>query len=190
MLSSGGSPWDEIFASSAGLYLVLHSEAQSKRSNRTEAEIIQEILAAGDEIPNNSVAIVTPHRAQRSLLRQVLSDYYGNAVDVIDTVERLQGDERPTVIVSATASDPSAISKNVEFILNLNRANVAFSRTQSRLIVVCSRVLIDYIPADYEHYESALLWKALREICSEEIANLIVNGHEVTLLSIPALSQE
>lgn len=177
--------WNVIFNSPVGLYLVLHNEAQSKRSNETEAEIIQEILSAEHELPDGSVAIVTPHRAQRSLLRQVLADHYGSTVDVIDTVERLQGDERPTVIVSATASDPSAISKNVEFILDLNRSNVAFSRTQSRLIVVCARTLLDYIPADYEHYESAMLWKALRELCTEEIMNTIVNGHEVKLLSIP-----
>ncbi len=179
------SPWDVIFNSPAGLYLVLHDEMQSKRSNETEAAIIQEILSAEHELPAGSVAIVTPHRAQRSLLRQVLSEYYETTVDVIDTVERLQGDERPTVIVSATASDPSAISKNVEFILDLNRSNVAFSRTQARLIVVCARTLLDYIPADYEHYESAMLWKALRELCSEGIMTTTINGHEVNLLSTP-----
>ena len=180
-----GSPWDVIFNSPAGLYLVLHNEAQSKRSNATEAAIIQEILSTEHELPEESVAIVTPHRAQRSLLRQVLSAHYESTVDVIDTVERLQGDERPTVIVSATASDPSAISKNVEFILNLNRSNVAFSRTQARLIVVCARMLLDYVPADYEHYESAMLWKALRELCSEELMRTRVNNHEVSLLSLP-----
>ena len=178
------SPWDIIFDSPAGLYLVLHDEAESKRSNETEAAIVQEILSTEHELPEGAVAIVTPHRAQRSLLRQVLSEHYETTVDVIDTVERLQGDERPTVIVSATASDPSAISKNVEFILDLNRSNVAFSRTQSRLIVVCARTLLDYIPADYDHYESAMLWKALRELCAEEIMNTVVNGHDTSLLSM------
>ncbi len=116
-----------------------------------------------------------------------MTDYYSEEeekeVDVIDTVERLQGGERPTVIVSATASDPSAISKNVEFILDLNRSNVAFSRTQERLIVVCSDTLLDHIPPEFEHYESAMLWKSLRAICSELIATESLNGHKVQIFT-------
>lgn len=102
---------------------------------------------------------------------------------MIDTVERLQGDERPTVIVSATASDPSAIGRNVEFILNLNRANVAFSRTEERLIVVCSETLLDHIPVEVEHYDSALLWKSLRSLCTREVATAGVDGHRVRILT-------
>ena len=100
-----------------------------------------------------------------------------------DTVERLQGDERPTVIVSATASDPSAIAQSAEFILDLNRANVAFSRTEDRLIVVCSSALLDHMPVEVEHYESAMLWKALRTLCTEVVAHTEIEGHEVTILT-------
>lgn len=180
------SPWSNLWQNTIGLYLVLHSECQSKRINQAEVRIIEEILVAGNDIPASSVAIITPHRAQRSLLKQSLPDYYENSVDVIDTVERLQGDERPTVIVSATASDLGAISKNVEFILDLNRSNVAFSRAQNRLIVVCSRTLLDYVPAEYEYYESAMLWKSLRELCSEEVATTSVEGYEVKVYTIPS----
>jgi hypothetical protein len=102
---------------------------------------------------------------------------------VIDTVERLQGDERPTVIVSATASDASAIGRSVEFILNLNRANVAFSRTEDRLIVVCSQTLLDHMPVEVEHYESALLWKSLRALCVREVAVAGIDGHSVRILT-------
>lgn len=177
--------WERLWSDSTGLYLVLHSERQSRKNNPTEVAVIRHILEAHHtQIPEGSVAIVTPHRAQRTLLTSELEDYQ-NVVDVIDTVERLQGGERPTVIVSATASDPSAISKNVEFILNLNRSNVAFSRAQERLIVVCSSSLLDHIPADLEHYEAALLWKALREICSQEVAHETVNGHSVQIFTPP-----
>ncbi|MEG4006568.1 AAA domain-containing protein, partial [Microcoleus sp. Pol11C1] len=137
------------------------------------------------QINDGSVAIVTPHRAQRTLLKTELADYYGKAVDVIDTVEKLQGGERPNIIVSATASDPSAISKNVEFILNLNRSNVAFSRVQERLIVVCSKTLLDYIPAELEHYEETMLWKTLRSECSQLIFTENVNEHKVEVFMPP-----
>jgi len=182
--------WQKLLQGNGGLYLVLHSERQSRRSNTLEVEIIKQILDAGGEIPDSSVAIVTPHRAQRTLLKTELSGYYENAVDVIDTVEKLQGGERPNVIVSATASDPSAISKNVEFILNLNRSNVAFSRVQERLIVVCSKTLLDYIPAELEHYEETMLWKALRSECLQLIFTENVNGHKVEVFTPPFKNKE
>jgi hypothetical protein len=168
------------------LFLVLHSERQSQRSNLLEVRIIEQIIAeTSREIENKSVAIVTPHRAQRTLLKTHLSNY-GNFIDVIDTVESLQGAERPYIIVSATASDPSAISKNVEFILDLNRSNVAFSRAQKQLIVVCSNTLLDHIPAELEHYEETILWKSLRAVCSELIGTQIVDGHQVEVFRPPS----
>lgn len=170
-----------------GLLLVLHSERQSKRSNLLEVRIIKKIIEAAKTnraIENKSVAIVTPHRAQRTLLKNYLNDSR-DLIDVIDTVESLQGDERPYIIVSATASDPSAISKNVEFILDLNRSNVAFSRAQKQLIVVCSKTLLDHIPAELEHYEETMLWKSLRSVCSQLIGTEIVEGHQVQVFMPP-----
>ncbi len=104
---------------------------------------------------------------------------------VIDTVERLQGGERPTVIVSATVSDPAAIGARAEFILDLNRSNVAFSRAQQRLIVVCAEALLDYIPVEAEDYESAMLWKSLRSLCSRQLAAERVDGHTAQIFTQP-----
>ncbi len=104
-------------------------------------------------------------------------------VDVIDTVEKVQGGERDNVIVSATASNPSAIGKNVEFILSLNRSNVAFSRVKKCLIVVCSKTLLDYIPTELENYEEAILWKALRSECSKFVFSQNINGHKIDVFT-------
>jgi hypothetical protein len=46
-------------------------------------------------------------------LRLRLARFVG-PMDVIDTLERLQGNERPAVIVSATASEVSAIGANAD----------------------------------------------------------------------------
>lgn len=181
--------WEKLLQENRGLYLVLHSERESKRSNQLEVEIIKNILDAGGELSNGSTAILTPHRAQRSLLRTELENYHENAVDIIDTVEKVQGGERDNVIVSATASNPSAIGKNVEFILSLNRSNVAFSRVKKRLIVVCSKTLLDYIPTELEHYEEAILWKALRSECSQLIFTENINGHTVEVFT-PSLKNK
>jgi len=174
--------WQQIWEGPHNLNLIVHSERYSRQSNLTEAHIIEQLLNAGGPYDSDSIAVITPHRAQRALLRERLADF-ADAVTVIDTVERLQGGERPTIIVSATASDPNAISSAANFILNLNRTNVAFSRTQSRLIVVCSNALIDHVPAELEDYENALLWKSVRQLCTNNIAITEVDGHSVRILA-------
>jgi hypothetical protein len=184
----GQNPWEVAWTGATGLFLVVHSERESRQANPVEVSIIEQLLHASGAHgaqPAGSVAVVTPHRAQRSLLRNRLGQFYGDgrAIDVIDTVERLQGNERPTVIVSATASDSSAIGRNVEFILNLNRANVAFSRTEERLVVVCSETLLDHMPVEVEHYDSAFLWKSLRGLCTREVAVAGMDGHRVRILT-------
>jgi predicted metalloenzyme YecM len=67
----------------------------------------------------------------------------------------------------------------VQFILDLNRSNVAFSRVKDRLIVVCASSLLDHIPDDLEQYDETMLWKALRSTCSRLLAELEVDGHRV-----------
>jgi len=177
--------WEKLLQGNGGLYLVLHSERESKLSNQLEVKIIKNILDAAGELQDASTAIITPHRAQRTLLKTELADYYEKAVDVIDTVEKVQGGERDNVIVSATASNPPAIGKNVEFLLSLNRSNVAFSRVKKRLIVVASKTLLDYIPTELENYEEAILWKALRSECSQLIFSKQIDGYEVQVFTPP-----
>ena len=176
----GEDPWAAIWQAGHRLLLVVHDENRSAHHNPTEAAIIDAILSAAGDLPPASVAVVTPHRAQRALLQERLAAR-SQAVDMIDTVERLQGGERPTILFSATESDPLVIAQHVEFILDLNRSNVAFSRTQERLVVICARSLLDYIPPEVEHYASALLWKHLRELCDGEVARAEIEGADVII---------
>jgi len=179
-MQEGGS-WNRIWEGRYGLFLVLHNERQSRKYNQFEAEVIEDIIEAGMPHENNSIAVVTPHRAQKHLLRTQLKDYHQGPVSIIDTVEHMQGGERSVVILSATESDPSYINSNVGFILDLNRSNVAFSRSKDRLIVVCSEELINHIPPDYDQYESTILWKALRNVCSRLIASINLQGKRVQI---------
>jgi superfamily I DNA and/or RNA helicase len=173
----------ELWRPSTGLFLVTHTERESKGTNELEVQLVERILSCAGDLGPASVAIVTPHRAQRTLLQTRLSRFT-NMVDVIDTVERLQGGERPNVIFSATVSDPVAIAENVEFILNLNRSNVAFSRAKNRLIVVCSRELLDFIPAELEYYEETILWKTLRQICNRTIGVFTMDTIDVNVTQL------
>ncbi len=175
--SFDGDPWEGLWTGSAGLFLVVHDERSSRKANPTEVAITDRICAAEGICAASDCAVVTPHRAQR----QMLSERLGERVDIVDTVERLQGGERSAVIVSGCASDPSAIASSAEFVLNLNRSNVAFSRVRDRLIVVCASTLLDHIPAEIEHYDSAMLWKSLRATCDELLATTTVDGHAVRI---------
>ncbi|NLC56084.1 MAG: AAA family ATPase [Armatimonadetes bacterium] len=177
--------WEAIWGDPADVFLVVHSEAESVRSNPLEARVIEEILDAHPGAPSGSVAVVTPHCAQRSLLRRLLKGT-GDArpaVDVIDTADSLQGGQRDTVIVSGTTSDPAALVTGAEFRLNPNRWNVAFTCAQSRLVVVCSESWLCHIPPEAEQYEGLALWKALPCQCARLIANQVVDGHTVRVFA-------
>jgi hypothetical protein len=173
------------------VFLLLHDEQTSSDVNPFEIALIEQVLQAGQDsgaLRPRSVAIVTPHRAQRATLRRELAYWIEGsggrteAVTMIDTVERLQGGEQETIVFSATVSDPNTIAQRVEFILDLKRSNVAFSRPKRRLIVICSRALLDYIPAEVKHYDAALLWKGLRDLCDTPVAANTHDGHRWELL--------
>ncbi|MEO1149924.1 MAG: AAA domain-containing protein [Pseudomonadota bacterium] len=174
--------WNLLWQSPHSLLLVTHNERNSRQSNAIECDIIEGMIDGNQALAPNSIAIITPHRAQRAMLRERLQRF-AHAVTIIDTVERLQGGERPIIIVSATASDPNAISNAANFILNLNRANVAFSRAQERLIVVCASTLIDHIPSELEDYENSLLWKSVRQLCTDNVAAGDVRNHQFRILA-------
>jgi superfamily I DNA and/or RNA helicase len=165
--------------------VLVHDEQASRKSNRFEVELIAALIQAGVEnnaLEEGSIAIMTPHRAQRALLEQELarwSDY----ITIIDTVERLQGGEQTNIIVSATVSDPIAMAQAGEFVLDLQRANVAFSRTKQRLFVVASQVLFDHIPSQVDVYATAKLWKHLRYLCQRCISTQHIGEHRVVHLA-------
>jgi hypothetical protein len=181
--TSGSFNFDNDFSTvwkdNVGVFLVVHEENESRLSNEFEAKLIHKLVSAIDTHKPKSIAIITPHRAQRTLLSEELVDE--KCISLIDTVERLQGNEESTIIYSGTESDPSSITSNAEFILNLNRSNVAFSRSKERLIVVCSKSLINHIPADIENYRSASLWKSLRTHCSTLVETLKVDSISVEI---------
>jgi uncharacterized protein len=152
------------------LILVLHDEETSQQANPTEVGIAQAIVESVPE--NEELGVVTPHNAQRGLLKNEL----GDEAD-IDTVERYQGGERDLIIVSGTASDRESIRQKHDFILNPNRLNVAMSRMKKKLVVVASRSMFEVIPTDAEDYEDALLWRGLYHEVEADQSDPLWAGH-------------
>jgi len=172
------SLWEAVWEEVEGVYLFVHEERESRKRNPLEAEVILRILQAAPQVPPQELAVVTPFRAHRTLLRERL----GERVGLVDTVERLQGGERRVIFYSASASDPDAITSLQEFLLDVNRTNVAFSRAKEKLVVVVAETLLHYVPPEQEAYEDAVLWKELRRLCTQEVGEDRLGAYRVRLL--------
>lgn len=135
--------------------LIVHDEAKSFQSNPTEVQIVEALVRNS---LSESIGIITPHNAQKGLLKNKLIDYKGLRVD---TVERYQGGEADLIIISSTVSDPDYVRTESEFLLNLNRINVAISRMKKKLIIVASRSIFEFMPQDARDYDKALLWRGI-----------------------------
>ena len=66
-------------------------------------------------------------------------------------------------IISATVSDPDYVRSESDFLLNLNRLNVAISRMKKKLVVVASKSVFQFMPQDARDYDKALLWRGIAQ---------------------------
>lgn len=137
-----------------------------------EADAVVELIAAllGSGFPAGEIAVVVPYRAQareiRNLLRRLLQEAATYREIVVDTVERMQGQERDLVIVSLTTSNPAFAAGLAEFFFQPERLNVAVTRARKKLIVVGSRHVLNANPEDPALKESVDLLKDLLTSCT------------------------
>ncbi len=147
---------DAVLAPDNVFVLIVHDEAESFQSNLVEASIVQALVCSAQ---SESIGIITPHNAQKGLLKNLLSQ---SGKDTrVDTVERYQGGEADFIIISSTVSDPDYVRSESEFLLNLNRINVAISRMKKKLVIVASRSIFEFMPQDARDYDKALLWRGI-----------------------------
>ena len=139
--------------------LVVHDEMESFQSNLVEAKIVDALVRSG--VKSEGVGVVTPHNAQRGVVKNLLLDGYENVR--VDTVERYQGGEGDFIIISSTVSDPDYVRTESDFLLNLNRINVAISRMKKKLVIVASRSIFEFMPQDAKDYDKALLWRGIAQ---------------------------
>lgn len=78
-------------------------------------------------------------------IRQALDERDHGGVRV-GTVDKIQGQQAPVVIVSMTTSAIGDIPRGIDFLLNRNRVNVAVSRGQWLAVVIRSAELTQYMP--------------------------------------------
>lgn len=125
---------------------------RSKEEAQIAAEITAEAIRCG--VPAREIAIIAPYRAQGRLIRSELNKLLEqDEMDdlVVDTVERVQGQERDMIIVSLTTSDPGHAAQRAAFYFQPNRLNVAITRPRVKRIVIGSPLLFKSQPEDPMH---------------------------------------
>jgi uncharacterized protein len=140
--------------SGGGLRYLPVDHAGNGRDSREEAErIVSEIasLLRGTfvrkeegraPLSERDILVVTPYNAQRKRIDAALRAA-GYAGIRVGTVDKFQGQEAPVVFYSMATSSGDDMPRNMEFLFEKNRFNVAISRAQCLSVLVCSPQLLD-----------------------------------------------
>lgn len=175
---------------------LLYHDTRSSQANRVEAQQVAALAyllryaAAAEVAPQTAnfafteftdeeffksgIGVVTPHKAQRALVLAQLRELfplveYQTLQGAVDTVERFQGGERHTIIVSYGVGDVDIIQGEEEFLMQLERTNVAVSRAMTKCIVLMPYTLAYHLPADSKVSQSAKAIKSyLEEFCAHQ----------------------
>ena len=90
-----------------------------------------------------NIAVLAPFRAQCVLIRRKLHKVISaSKLLVVDTIDRMQGQERDIIFFSFTTGDEKYAAELVEFLYNPNKINVATSRARCKLIMVGNKACI------------------------------------------------
>ena len=133
--------------------LYLHKEFDAQGRSPHEANIVAELV--NDLISNGvdfeDIGIMTPYRAQVREIKKALNKVIGG-IDTeetdslfIDTVDRMQGQERDYIIYSMSNSHPLESKRRLDFFYSPNRLNVAITRAIKKCIVIANYKVFDII---------------------------------------------
>jgi superfamily I DNA and/or RNA helicase len=100
---------------------------------------------AGDaDFWRRGLFIVSPHHAQiRTIQAEFARRRQWRVLPFVDTVDKMQGQQCESVIVSYGVSDRETALAEAQFIYSRNRLNVSLTRARSKCIVFLSRPLLE-----------------------------------------------
>lgn len=172
---------------------LIHDDPVSSQANEIEAGLVAGLafcirrsmaveLDTGEEGPKTEwdddrffefgIGIVTPHKAQKALVVRSLLEAFPQAepskvYEAVDTVERFQGGQRQTIIVSFGVGDTDVIEGEEAFLLQMERTNVAVSRAIAKCIVLMPQSLAYHLPSDLKAAETSIAIKSyVEEFCT------------------------
>ena len=140
--------YGEILDPAKPLVFVEMDHCATRRHSNEEATLVADLLVdvRRSGLSLSEVAVVVPFRRQARRIRMILNARAAILPQdltacVIDTVERMQGQEREAIIVSMAASEPNYVESLLEFLLQPQRLNVAVTRARSKVVIIASEQL-------------------------------------------------
>ena len=124
-----------------------HNSATLTKSVEEDAEVILDLVEflINKNVSPKNIGVIAPYRAQVALIRRKIEDFCSNSEikistkEMVDTIDRFQGDERDVIIFSMCLSE----SIKSDLIRDKRKINVALSRAKKKLIVVGNWDLAD-----------------------------------------------
>ncbi|KJP86803.1 hypothetical protein AK88_03510 [Plasmodium fragile] len=134
------------------------------RSNRGEAYVVYKLIERmmhADHISAKHICVITPYSKQMNLLKNILYDnlydekkFTSEYKDIeIATVDSFQGREKEIVILSLVCSN---YFKNIGFLKDYRRLNVAITRAKRHVVIVGNSSTISNDKLLNELYETVL----------------------------------
>lgn len=130
------------------LYLHKVFDAQGRSPHEAEivAKMVRDLLS--NRVLLKEIGILTPYRSQVREIKKALNRFIKN-IDTdsvfIDTVDRMQGQERDYIIYSMANSHPLESKRRLDFFYSPNRLNVAITRAIKKCIVIANYKVFDII---------------------------------------------
>lgn len=177
------SQWNEFEAqTTAALVRLLYGRLADQLDTEIPPGATQPLPSSTTPYPIDAffatgVGVVTPHRAQQSLVIARLIEAFqgvpGASDDLIrsavDTVERYQGQQRDVMIATMALGDPDSIADEDEFLYGLRRFNVMASRGRAKVIVLATQEVAMHMPTEVEVMrDSGLLKSYLGRFCGQQ----------------------
>jgi len=179
--------WPQALDANRRILALLHDDDLSSQSNSFEAKIVASLTwclrntvsaeldgrgtvthtpPTPKQFWGDCIGIVTPHRAQRALvvreLRAIFPTDPPDLIDsAVDTVEKFQGGQRHTIIVTFGVGDADVIMGEEAFLMQFERTNVAISRAMAKCIVIMPMTLAGHVPHDKKRARNRACHKGL-----------------------------
>lgn len=149
------------------LHRVFDSKGRSPHEAKIVAELVVDLFRNGINLKD--INVLTPYLAQVREIKKAVAQAFrgiGQAYKegelFIDTVDKMQGQEKDYIIYSLSNSHPLESQMRLEFFYSPNRLNVAITRAMKKCIVIANYKVFDIIDEElvdldgYDELKSSL----------------------------------
>ncbi|KAG3179374.1 DNA-binding protein [Phytophthora cactorum] len=163
---------------------------QLSKSNEGEARVVARhvcaLLEAG--LKEDEVAVITPYNKQVQTLKALLLESYPKLE--IRSVDGFQGCEKEAVVMSLVRSNAS---RQVGFLADDRRMNVAITRAKRHVAVVCDTDTISshkFLGVLVKHFEKFGEYRSAQEYLEEDVVEATMDEELVKSLSASAAESD